>query len=74
MTSQELLDEELEKCVNELMQNSHEDYSGVHVHVDAQNAYFSGALASEKARKHLEELARMVQGIGSVTNDVTLKH
>lgn len=74
MTSQELLDEELERCVKELMRNSHENYSGVHVHVDAQKVYFSGALESETARKHLDELATMVQGINSINNEVTLKH
>jgi osmotically-inducible protein OsmY len=74
MTSQELLDSELERCVKELMRNSHENYSGVEVHVDAQKVYFSGALESEKARKHLDDLATMVQGLDAVINEVTLKH
>ncbi len=74
MTSQELLDEELEECVRELMRNSQENYSSVHVHVDAQRVYFSGVIGSEKARKHLDEMAAMVQGIHSVINEVTLKH
>lgn len=74
MTSLELLDEELESCMRELMRNSHEDYSNVHVHVDAQNVYFTGVLESDQAKKHLEEMAKMVNGVGSVINDVTLKH
>lgn len=74
MTSQELLDEELERCVQELLRNSHENYAGVHAHVEAQKVYFSGALESEAARKHLDEMAGMVQGIDSVINEVTLKH
>lgn len=74
MTSQELLDEKLERCMKELMRNSHENYSGVDVHVDAQTVYFSGALESETARKHLDEMAKMVQGINSTINEVTLKH
>jgi osmotically-inducible protein OsmY len=67
-------DLELESCVRELMRNSREDYSDVHVSVDAGNVKFSGTLHSESARKHLEELAQMVQGIGSIDNEVTLKH
>ncbi len=74
MTSQELLDIELEKCVMELMRNSHDNYSDAQVHVDAQKVYFSGALESENARKYLNELAAMVQGIDAVINEVTLKH
>ncbi|MFL5783465.1 MAG: BON domain-containing protein [Bacteriovoracaceae bacterium] len=66
-------DLELESCVRELLRNSREDYSDVHVTVDACNVKFSGTLDSESARKHLAELAEMVQGIGSVTNEVTLK-
>ncbi len=74
MTSQELLDTELERCVKELMRNSQENYSGVDVHVDAQKVYFSGALESEEARKHLDDLVTMVQGLDAVINEVTLKH
>lgn len=74
MTSQEIHDDELEKCILELMHNSHENYSDVHAHVDASNVYFSGVLSSEAARMHLEEIAGMVQGIGLIFNEVTLKH
>lgn len=74
MTSQEILDTELERCVKELMRNSQENYSGVDVHVDAQKVYFSGTLESEEARKHLDDLATMVQGLDAVINEVTLKH
>lgn len=67
-------DQELEECVVELMRNSHEDYSDVEVSVDAQNVHFTGLLSSDQARKHLDEIAGMVQGVGSVSNEVTLKH
>ena len=67
-------DEELEKCVRELLHNSRRDYSGIQVSVDARNVHFTGTLSADDDRKHLDELAGMVQGIGSVTNDVTLKH
>ncbi len=67
-------DEELEKCVKELMHNSRADYSQVNVSVDAGNVHFTGAVESGAAREHLSEMVRMVQGTGLIINDVTLKH
>lgn len=67
-----MLDDDLEKCMKELMRNSKINYSRVSVSVDARNVHFTGQLSNEKDRKHLEELAYMIQEIGSVANDVSL--
>lgn len=71
---QEIFDEELEKCMRELMRNSHADYSHVEVTVDAGNVHFTGSIETEEERDHLLEMVRMVQGTGTVMNEVTLKH
>lgn len=67
-------DEELESCVRELMRNSREDYSDVRVSVDARNVFFEGTIESEEARRHLEDMAKMIQGVGHIKNNVTLRH
>lgn len=67
-------DRELEECLRELMANSRFNYSDITVSVDAQNVHFAGTLSDEPERHHLTELANMVQGIGKVFNEVTLKH
>jgi osmotically-inducible protein OsmY len=72
--SQENFDQDLETCIRELLRNSREDYSEVNVSVDAGNVHFTGSLRDEWAKKHLSELATMVQEIGTVSNEVTLKH
>lgn len=70
----EIHDSELEECVRELLHNSHEDYSQVEVSVEAGEVHFLGHIHNDAARKHLEEMAFMVQGIGSVVNEATVKH
>lgn len=67
-------DDEIARCVKELMRNSRANYSQVQVTVDAGNVHFSGTLDNEMEREHLNEMVKMVQGTGSVINDVTLRH
>jgi osmotically-inducible protein OsmY len=67
-------DKELEDAIRELMRNSREDYSQVSVSVEKRDVKFSGTIDNEEARYHLDELAQMVAGTGSVTNEVVLKH
>lgn len=67
-------DDEIERSLKELLRNSREDYSHVKVSVDAGNVHFTGAVESSPAREHLGELAKMIQGTGIITNEVTLKH
>ena len=67
-------DQELENAVRELMHNSREDYSQVSVSVEKRDVKFTGSIGSEEARKHLDELAKMVSGTGTVSNEVVLKH
>ncbi len=67
-------DKELEETLDELLRNSGQNYSQVRVSVDQQNVFFYGMVESERARQHLEEMARMVMETGVVMNEVRLHH
>lgn len=67
-------DQELERSVRELLRNSRVNYRRIDVDVDAGNVTFRGVVESEEDREHLEEIGRMVSGIGNINFEVTLKH
>ncbi len=67
-------DKELEETLGELLRNSEQNYTQVNVSVDNSNVFFYGVVESERARQHLEELAKMVMDTGIVMNEVRLHH
>lgn len=66
-------EKELEETLRELLSNSQENYSQVKVSVDQRNVFFYGLVETEKARQHLDELAKMVMETGIVMNQVRLQ-